>query len=137
MCIEINIKMGIVHVIRILFTWPGNVNILFKTVKWYVLRQCGGQLNSFVSELTILHQVNKHWWISVNRFKSCSLITVIIYISSKICAIYSQIIRKGIMYSEALFYICIILTIHTGVHLSYAVLRLPRNKCKFLQINTK
>lgn len=31
----------------------------------------------------------------------------------------------------------IILIIHTGVHLSYAVLRLPRNKCKFLQINTK
>lgn len=29
------------------------------------------------------------------------------------------------------------LTIHTEVQLSYAVLRLPRNKCKFLQINTK
>lgn len=30
------------------------------------------------------------------------------------------------------------LTIHTEVHLSYAVLRLPRNKCKFLfKKNTK
>lgn len=90
-----------------------------------------------------LHQMwtnnNKYWWISVNRFKSYTLIKVIIYIRSKNCAFLGQTIRKGIRYSETwqATEVFIILTIQTGVYLSYAVLRLPSNKCKFHEINTK